>query len=330
MIQVNLTNAVIGGLTLGTASLYYRFFYGRVLGISGFLGAVINPLDSVESFKRLFILGLLSSGFFAHYLSNSLINSDLSVVNLSLYHASISGLLVGVGTRLGNGCTSGHGLCGMSRFAIRSLVSVLTFITTGAITRMIFNTSPAESFVINSSNITLPTITPLAVAFSICAVSYVASHTVWNKAKFLNSLSLVWGVLFGSGLIMTQMTSQQKVFDFLNFPSLFTDKIRFDPSLAVVLASGLVPSLIGNVMMNEKKPLLCKTSHLGDPSRKVTFNLVLGAALFGIGWGLGGICPGPGIVLFGNEIASGKAGLSGPMTMWTLAFFLGSQLAAHH
>ncbi len=102
-------------------------------------------------------------------------------------------------------------------------------------------------------------------------------------------IGLVAGLLFGMGLAISQMISQQKVLGFLD---LFGN---WDPSLAFVMGGAVgVTALLFRVVLRRPQPLLDSKFHLGDTST-VDRPLVIGSALFGIGWGLGGYCPGPGL-----------------------------------
>jgi uncharacterized protein len=120
-------SALAGGGLIGLAASVLLIASGRVAGISGILGGLLVPTRGDTSWRVLFTLGLLAAGAVAAYvLPDSLGSSPRSLPLLAL-----AGLMVGVGTRLGNGCTSGHGVCGISRLSPRSLLATVTFIATG-------------------------------------------------------------------------------------------------------------------------------------------------------------------------------------------------------
>lgn len=125
-------HALAGGALIGLSATLYLLFHGRVAGISGILGAAIDGrLPNRARVERLwFLAGLFGAGLPLVALRPELFERESGV---SPALVILAGLLVGVGTRLGSGCTSGHGVCGMSRGSVRSLVATLTFITTGAI-----------------------------------------------------------------------------------------------------------------------------------------------------------------------------------------------------
>ena len=128
-------SALIGGLLIGAASGLYILGNGRVAGIAGI---VASPLRAVltrgrlttESTRLLFIAGLL----LAPWVWRVVAPLPATRLDVGMPVVIVAGLLVGVGVRLANGCTSGHGVCGLSRFSLRSLVNVLAFIGAGMAT----------------------------------------------------------------------------------------------------------------------------------------------------------------------------------------------------
>ena len=124
-------NALIGGLMIGTAAGILMLGNGRIAGISDILGRLIErskPADWVE--RTLFIVGLLAAPL-AYHASNSV---PVITVTNSLPLLITGGLAVGIGSRMGSGCTSGHGVCGNARLSKRSIAATLTFLSTGALT----------------------------------------------------------------------------------------------------------------------------------------------------------------------------------------------------
>jgi uncharacterized protein len=124
-----------GGMLIGLAAALLLGTLGRIAGISGILGSLL-PLPRVNTafesgWRVAFLLGLLAAGFVAQGLDSSLLSNDTGTPVWTLI---LAGLLVGFGTRLGSGCTSGHGVCGISRLSPRSIAATLTFIFTGALT----------------------------------------------------------------------------------------------------------------------------------------------------------------------------------------------------
>jgi uncharacterized protein len=122
-------SALIGGALIGSAAVIMMLFLGRIAGVSGILGRLIPPYTDADWPGRLaFIGGLIGAPLIYVAITRQQIEQTVSG-NLPLMVAA--GLLVGIGAALGSGCTSGHGVCGLSRFSVRSLVSVVTFMATG-------------------------------------------------------------------------------------------------------------------------------------------------------------------------------------------------------
>lgn len=128
-------NALIGGAIIGIAVSLMLFFNGRVSGISGIVAGVLKPIKQDISWRMAFILGLIFGGVVL-----KILRPDVFVLatNVSNTDYIIAGLLVGFGTLLGNGCTSGHGVCGISRMSPRSILSTVTFIAFGILSVLVF------------------------------------------------------------------------------------------------------------------------------------------------------------------------------------------------
>ncbi len=125
----SIISALIGGGLLGLAVVGYLYVNGRITGISGLLAQVLQPKLLVRSSAMWFLLGLLITPF----IYQIFITPEI-VIKSSPIGLIIAGLLVGFGTRLGSGCTSGHGICGISRLSIRSMIATVTFMLAGIIT----------------------------------------------------------------------------------------------------------------------------------------------------------------------------------------------------
>ncbi|MEI7376037.1 YeeE/YedE family protein [Dickeya chrysanthemi] len=122
--------SLTGGLVIGVAVVMLAVFCGRVAGISGILGGLLNRSSPDKGWRLAFVLGMIAAPWL-YQLAAPLPESTISTSTLWLV---ISGLLVGVGTRYGAGCTSGHGVCGLSRLSLRSLVATLTFMGAAFVT----------------------------------------------------------------------------------------------------------------------------------------------------------------------------------------------------
>ena len=120
--------ALLGGALIGLAASAMMLFVGRIAGISGILGGVLSPARGDVAWRLFFLAGLLVAGVIVVVVAPSAIRA---ASGRSLGMIAAAGLIVGIGTRMGSGCTSGHGVCGLSRFSPRSLVATLTFIGVG-------------------------------------------------------------------------------------------------------------------------------------------------------------------------------------------------------
>ena len=123
--------ALSGGILIGLAALLFLLIQGRVAGISGILAGLLAPATPDTGWRWRFIGGLGVGGALGFWLLG-LPAPELSQV--SWHWLLVGGLLVGFGAKLGNGCTSGHGICGIGRLSVRSIVATLLFMLAGMIT----------------------------------------------------------------------------------------------------------------------------------------------------------------------------------------------------
>jgi uncharacterized protein len=122
-------SALLGGALIGLASGLLALLAGKIAGISGILGGLLNAQNDMQ-WRAAFLLGLVLTPLFWMAFNTP---ADIQIT-ANIPTLIIAGLLVGLGTRYGNGCTSGHGICGLSRFSMRSLAAVACFMTAGFIT----------------------------------------------------------------------------------------------------------------------------------------------------------------------------------------------------
>jgi uncharacterized membrane protein YedE/YeeE len=123
--------SLMGGALIGVAASLFFVANGRIAGVSGMLGRALATDESERSFRLLFVLGLLLGGALLAVTRPS--SFELGAAP-KLPVLMAAGLLVGVGTRLGNGCTSGHGVCGIARGSIRSLTATMVFMFVAGLT----------------------------------------------------------------------------------------------------------------------------------------------------------------------------------------------------
>ncbi len=135
MVIINFTplSAFTGGLLIGFAAFLFFVFNGRMAGVSSIASdSVLKDHNRYDNL--LFLIGLIIGPILYSFSGKEI----ESIITNSLPLLILGGLLVGVGTKVGNGCTSGHGVCGISRFSIRSITATIVFILTGVFTVLIF------------------------------------------------------------------------------------------------------------------------------------------------------------------------------------------------
>ncbi|KAJ7741531.1 hypothetical protein DFH07DRAFT_837579 [Mycena maculata] len=314
----------LGGLGLSLPVHALLLLNGNVFGISGFLHrAVRGNKEAVASAS-----GLLLGGMFAGLVEGAGPRS----FPLTFPALILSGLLVGLGTKMANGCTSGHMIAGISRFSVRSITATATFFSTGVMTARFLHSNSLPTQFLDWS-LTGPEKALLAfqiVPLLVSAFLYIFAPTQADTANrdqppILRALRLVASLStsfeFALALRLSNLTEPIRVVTFLLLPF----HAAFDPSLAF-LAIGALPLtiLLYQFARGSEKP------RLGGPwsvpkGGEVDMRLVAGAALFGVGWGLSGFCPGPGMVNLGRALASRSDPL--PMITWLAAVAAGGCLA---
>eukprot|EP01134_Creolimax_fragrantissima_P005805 CFRG5805T1 len=319
-------SATIGGAMIGASSTLHLAMNGRITGISGTYNGVIKAQPDMD-WRLSFLSGMASSGLVLHHYAPEVFGNGIPVNATATLAA---GALVGVGTVMGHGCTSGHGVCGLSRFSERSSVAVATFMSTAIMTRSVIVDNDAlckmtqtgtqmsdlfgslEGIPVNPSYF-YGSLVVASLAYSINNVRI--GQSVDTKKSLL--VSYASGSFFGTGLGISGMTDPSKVLGFLDMINVW------DPSLAFVLGSSVAFNIpIWYHILKRKKPYLLSTFNV--PTRKdITGRLILGGGLFGVGWGLAGLCPGPALV----GVVSGDAGMTGWMVSMTAGMMLFNALS---
>ena len=132
-------SALAGGVLIGLAAAMFVLLNGRIAGISGVVAGLLKPAKGDMAWRAAFLLGLLAAPLFYLLLADA----PALQIDAGFGAIAVAGLLVGIGTRYGSGCTSGHGVCGLSRMSPRSLVATTAFMGAGFVTvfmiRHLFN-----------------------------------------------------------------------------------------------------------------------------------------------------------------------------------------------
>jgi uncharacterized membrane protein YedE/YeeE len=318
--NIDLQSGIMGGLLIGLTSSGYLYYTGRLTGLSGIVeGILLADAEDTKGWTLAYFMGLLSSGAVLYYVRPESFGSELQGMTLTPLAMAVAGIVTGFGTRLANGCTSGHGICGLSRRSPRSLAAVLTFMCTGALSAYVSRNTFIADLIRHPVGITFEETAMQLVVPSLVTMTGVA--TLFNKRFFLNqmffgsdddkpsnraisyqklqdyAISFISAFTFGIGLGYAGMCNPERVLKFLDF----TGKGGFDPSLMGVMGGGVLFNLVTfHVMAQDESKNIKLDAH--PENMKVDWRLIIGSAIFGLGWGLGGMCPGPGIVSLGGSI----------------------------
>jgi len=326
----------IGAILLHQATSSLLYHNGSVLGMSGLLRQL---LKSPTKETMAFIVGMAASYLPLKVMAPQLI-TNYPAVPMTLQMALVTmsmGALIGLGTKLSNGCTSGHMLCGLPRLSGRSTVAVATFFPVAMLTHHLVHptlyTEACPSDVpcyipVYPSSTTTARLVALA-AVSICAARTVpklvessVSAESSNEKQSLNAhaaarqaTQFFSGLLFALGLNVSQMSNSAKVASFLSFPVMQ----HWDPSLALVIMFGVLPNLIEMQRKGFSSPpsFAEKFSLPTKTIKDIDTKFMAGAAMFGVGWGLTGTCPGPAVLRAFSQPLWGA--------LWMGGFWLGGR-----
>jgi len=298
-------NSIIGGGIMSLASSLHLYLNGKITGISGAIFRSITLTDFSYNFS--FITGMLFLSSFIKLVFDPMappetVDSPVFmespskfVGDLSIIGFIIAGFLVGFGAKMGNGCTSGHGVCGLPRLSKRSIVAIILFMIFGILTATI--------------RYYIPFFRPSSYAFNVWESSFIYigmlilsilgfGANVWNvyksgiKDKVRDILvSFFVGCLFSYGLFESGMIQRHVVLEFLTLGKVWNYQLAFVLGTAVginLFTFNFILKKIPRPRYKENYDLPTKT--------EVDNKLCVGAAIFGIGWGLAGICPGPAVL----------------------------------
>lgn len=319
--------SLMGGLVLGTIVVGQLVISGKIVGISGAVRGLVEGEKS--PWRVLFVSGLVAGGMLLRFF---LYPEAFGAVgqSISLWRLGVAGVLVGVGTSLGNGCTSGHGICGNARLSLRSFISTCTFMIFGALAAALLHTAQVEGLPLGFIVPPVPGkdlmslssgVLASAVTFVITMASLAHVFASKGKEKMITICEDVTdfgvGLLFALGLGISGMADSSKVAGFL---SVFSG--TFDASLMFVMGGALLVALPGYQFVLRTQvlnhPLACSAFSL-PTSKAINAQLLIGSALFGCGWGLAGLCPGPGLVGLASASASNVVFVGSMVTGMALA-----------
>jgi len=128
MTEFEVSMPLAGGILIGVAAAMTLLFSGKIAGISGIFGGMLFQQGVERTWQTVFVAGLIAGGVLLYNINTEYFEDSSG---RGLVTVTISGLLVGIGTRVGGGCTSGHGVCGIGRLSARSLAATVTFVVAG-------------------------------------------------------------------------------------------------------------------------------------------------------------------------------------------------------
>mgnify|MGYP003318223228 FL=1 len=135
MTEFEILMPLTGGILIGIAASMMLLFSGKIAGVSGIFGGMLFQQGEERAWRLSFVVGLIAGGILLYTINAEVFENSSGRGILAV---NIAGLLVGIGTRIGGGCTSGHGVCGIGRLSVRSIVATVTFVFAGMITVALF------------------------------------------------------------------------------------------------------------------------------------------------------------------------------------------------
>jgi len=303
-------NGILGGLIMSIASTLHLLLKGKITGISGTLFRTITLGDfgyNICFLSGMILIPSLFRGFTKKSFYNRILEEPIPYTDsLSIIGFFISGFLVGFGTKMANGCTSGHGVCGLPRLSKRSFAAIATFLVFGfgLGTLRYYVTFLENDFILDKKRkdeIIIPdNVTKIIsiiffclsiIVFILVMIFKVIKDKTYEFKEIL--ISFLIGALFSFGLIESGMAKRHLVILFLSIGK------DWDATLICVLGAAVGLNLItfNLILKKMEKPIFHSKFQLPDKT-EIDAKLLIGATIFGIGWGWGGICPGPGVLCF--------------------------------
>jgi len=329
--------SVLGGAILGLSTVFKTGLTGEVLGVSGSSRAM---LFKPGFDKAAFLLGVAGSGLvFANCYDGAFEPIPPPVTLPSdrrwkyMLRLFFGGMLVGIGTSFGNGCTSGHGLTGLARLSLRSWVGVPCFMGMGMVSATVFRgaedipADPLSERLAADWQKALAWFGGLVALLLLSSVVLVALRRNFglDNQKLAPGVELVTGFCFGSGMGISGMVRASKVIGCLDLAS-----GKWDPSLMFVMAGALsftFPFFQIQELKGYNTPLLGGKFGLVPKSMPLDKWLIFGTTTFGFGWGLCGMCPGPIWANVGSckswEVLVAVGGMYVGMAIWVVWYKYG-------
>lgn len=300
-----LRSGLIGGLLIGVSSSSLFLLNGKTAGWSSIISSVAR---GERGWPLSFLAGASASSALLALYYPAAFGSAVVVGSPALL--LFGGALIGYGTAEGNGCTSGHGVLGLGRLSPRSLAAVSTFMACGALAATASVGAPVAAAGVVTAPSSATVVAPLALLTLlgegwryICRPTVAAPPSSTAASLVAHVAAAACGAAFAFGLGISGMTNPARVQGFLNPFS----KGGWDPALACVMGGAVaITAIVFRFASNlQSKPLLDAEAkplrelvQYGACPKNLVFDAKLfrGAAMFGAGWGLLGVCPGPALV----------------------------------
>ncbi|KAG2041657.1 hypothetical protein BDR03DRAFT_1088890 [Suillus americanus] len=331
---------LLGGIGIALSVHSLLVLNGSVLGVSGFVHRSLRG----DKAAMASVVGLVLGGVAVGIIGD--VGTPVPHTTSLLLRMVFSGLLVGIGAKLANGCTSSHMICGLSRFSLRSLVATATFFASAIATTHfahgndVLGTSGSLDWTLgdNQERQFLGAILCLGTlwfAYTCSTLkngtgnsSKLVSRKIHSSANLVpNTLqsilqylaSFLTSLAFAFSLRLGNMVDPHKVLAFLTLPL----SSAFDLTLAFVAANALPLATLLYRYARVEQPKLGGKWNI-PTSTKIDCRLILGSVIFGIGWGIAGVCPGPALVNFGRSLYAGIG--FAEYAVWLLSMSFGGLL----
>jgi glyoxylase-like metal-dependent hydrolase (beta-lactamase superfamily II)/uncharacterized membrane protein YedE/YeeE len=284
-------NFLGGGLLIGLGAVTLLMTTGYISGMNSMLDTIFIKTDDFQyRWKTLWLSVFILFGIILSKQSKNVESLPLNVFTF------ISFFILAFGVRMAQGCTSGHGINGLARLSKRSFVAVGIFFGCAVLTSTFFTTLKIHKTKSMNNNILIP------IVFVMTWIIYAFRKTVpKDENSTINPFNVmavtISASLFAGGLILSKMYQFSVVKDFLNLKSK-----NWKLGLMIVFGSAVLVSLMGYQLvgkMNQPLTLTCEQTYIKDEECKFMFpkrnqintKLIVGSSLFGVGWGLTGMCP---------------------------------------
>ena len=264
------TSGLLGGSLIGLSAATLLLFNGDILGASGIASSlVLSPkstlTDPKHHWKLCFIASFaLTTRLYLSFIDPNALNDghSQSIPVVSTLGFIVGGFLVGFGTRLGNGCTTGHGICGLARLSLRSFTAVMSFMATGILSATLCSSTCPFHPYLRTSYESIATHLPTEMTITVGTVlaslvagaslpsvfrSIPSKSTAMEKNELENyhrklGSSTISGALFSLGLVISKMTTSSKIYGFLNVKGIRDGS--WDPTLVCVMGGGFLVSFL--------------------------------------------------------------------------------------